>query len=454
MRIICKLGIVAGVLCSILGTQGCSKYLDKNASNNYQLPNSIPAIQGMLNNHILLQEQDPSLLDRVTDEFYVPGERWAQMDPEDKAAYKWEGNMYPVNRTHEWGQIYQRVFVANVALAGLDKLIVQAAEQNDWKKAKGSAQFIRGRALQQAAFLWAPAYNPVTSDKDKGIALRLTDDVNEKITRSSVEHTYQQIVADLKSAASLLPVYRLDPLEPSAPAANAYLARTYLAMGQYDSCLEYSNRAIGKYAMFFNLAEPNNPYINEDHAYVAFKRFNPEVLFDAVANYATIIGFGGGIVDSSLYALYHPKDLRRKYFFAPTGDFTGDYNGGGQTFSGIACDEVYLMRAECLVRTGKPTEGIDVLNDFLNSKFNYGDNVPYPNDDPGMALQYVLQERYKELLRRGVRWMDIKRLNREGRDIRLKRIIDGKTITLEPNSPNYALPIPDDVIKMTGIEQN
>jgi hypothetical protein len=50
--------------------------------------------------------------------------------------------------------------------------------------------------------------------------------------------------------------------------------------------------------------------------------------------------------------------------------------------------------------------------------------------------------------------MDIKRLNKEGRNIVLRRFLNGNTYTLEPNAAYYALPIPTDIVEITGIPQN
>jgi starch-binding outer membrane protein, SusD/RagB family len=454
MNALYKLGLFGSLLGGLAGGIGCKKYLTAKPDSNQQLPQSVSVIAGMLNNTALLQEQDPSLLDKVTDEYYVPDDRWPQIDPEDRAAYIWQGNMYPQDRAHEWGMLYQRVFIANVALAGLDKLDPPAGQEEEYKFTKGLAYFVRARAFQQAAFLWAPAYEMNSGWAEKGIPLRLTDDVNEKITRSTVEQTYRQIIRDFSAAAELLPQQFSHAQKVSAPAANAYLARTFLAMHKYDTCLMYARRVLGKYANFFHLAASNSPFINEYPSLLAFNRFNPEVLFDATANYASITGFGGGVVDSTLYSTYSTNDLRRKYYYSSTGDFTGDYSGSFQTFTGIGTDEVFLMEAECLVRLGRVAEGMDRLNGFLSVKFDNGQIDPYPDFDPYEALDIVLAERKKQLVRRGVRWMDLKRLNKEGYIYWLKRVVKGETFQLSPNSPKYALPIPEDVIKMTGIEQN
>jgi hypothetical protein len=70
------------------------------------------------------------------------------------------------------------------------------------------------------------------------------------------------------------------------------------------------------------------------------------------------------------------------------------------------------------------------------------------------ALATILLERRKELLMRGLRWIDIKRLNKEGHNIVQKRVVNNVVYTLPPNDSRYALPIPIDIIRATGMAQN
>jgi starch-binding outer membrane protein, SusD/RagB family len=57
-------------------------------------------------------------------------------------------------------------------------------------------------------------------------------------------------------------------------------------------------------------------------------------------------------------------------------------------------------------------------------------------------------------LMRGIRWIDIKRLNKEGKNIIPKRLIDGQTYLLPLESSYYALPLPQDILNLTGMPQN
>jgi len=164
-----------------------------------------------------------------------------------------------------------------------------------------------------------------------------------------------------------------------------------------------------------------------------------------------------GKIDSLLYQSYSDSDLRKTIFFKKnTGFYTfkGSYEGSNTMFSGLATDEVMLMRAECLARSGNAGAAIDVLNSLLITRWKSNYFVPLTAIDAKDALAKILLERRKELLRRGFRWMDIKRLNKEGENIVMSRVVAGQTYTITANSLRYTFPIPDDIILLTGMQQN
>ncbi|MNL77641.1 hypothetical protein D3C87_2038720 [compost metagenome] len=70
-------------------------------------------------------------------------------------------------------------------------------------------------------------------------------------------------------------------------------------------------------------------------------------------------------------------------------------------------------------------------------------------------MPLILEQRRKELIFRGRRWADLKRLNKEPRFAKkIVRVLDGETYSLEPNSLKYAIKIPQIVIEQSGITQN
>ena len=117
--------------------------------------------------------------------------------------------------------------------------------------------------------------------------------------------------------------------------------------------------------------------------------------------------------------------------------------------------EFYLTKAECLARNGSVTEAISTLNKLLITRYKTGSYTPVSVTDQQEALSIILLERRKELLFRGIRWTDLRRLNLEASTaVTIYRKLNGTSYKLEPNSPNYTLPVADDVIQLSNIPQN
>ena len=95
------------------------------------------------------------------------------------------------------------------------------------------------------------------------------------------------------------------------------------------------------------------------------------------------------------------------------------------------------------------------LNMLLEKRYVAGTFVPLSATDAEDALIKVLAERRKELVFRGLRWPDLRRLNKDPRFAKtITRSLDGEIFELPPNSPRYVLPIPQKVIELSGIKQN
>ncbi len=163
-------------------------------------------------------------------------------------------------------------------------------------------------------------------------------------------------------------------------------------------------------------------------------------------------------IDTGLIGSYDPNDLRRVicYHYKPYNDSSylkGSYTGGGACFGGLATDELYLIRAEGAARAHDAAGSMRDIDTLLSKRWRTGTFPGYTVASWQEALDTVLLERRKELAFRGLRWTDLRRLNAEGANITLTRILD-RTYTLAPNSDLWVLPIPPDVINLSSIGQN
>jgi starch-binding outer membrane protein, SusD/RagB family len=436
----------------------CKKFLDANPDTAVAVPSSLSHLQALLDHSARMNlARTPSFSELSSDDFFLLDDTYNAFTKEQQSAYTW--SRLPYNIINDWSIAYQPVYTSNYCLDQLEKIPVSIATLENWNNVKGSALFFRSYYFLGLTWSHAKAYVHDSADKHLGIVLRMGSDFNVPSKRATVRETYQRILADTKEAIACLPDYGLNTMRPSKAAAYGLLARTYLSMRQYDSAFRYAHLCLQlKNSLIdYNADADLNGNVN---AAIPFKRFNKETVFYTEMNgIGSVNSFTRARIDTMLYASYDNNDLRKKAFFrasAPYFLFKGSYTGNTNNyFTGITTAEILLTRAECYARLGNIAEAMNDLNTLMRKRWD--NSVVYPlitavNDTD--AVNKILAERRKELYMRGMRWMDIKRLNRENRNIVLTRKIGTQVFTLLPNAGYYALPLPSDIIQITGIEQN
>ncbi|HEY8894561.1 MAG TPA: RagB/SusD family nutrient uptake outer membrane protein [Niastella sp.] len=435
----------------------CKKtWMEEKSNKNRDIPTSIKDFQAVLDHTSYMNDYRPALGEVSADNYYVSDKMWPGYSTDNRNKYTWNKEIYTdqVTDNNNWNFVWRGILQANVVLDGVDN--TEDVGSLAWNNIKGSAHFYRAEAFFDISQVFSRPYS-LTFPDAPGIPLRLSADPNIKSVRAGLQETYQQILSDLHTAANYLPVTALYKTRPSKPAAYALLSRVYLVMQDYSHALLYADSCLKLYDSLLDY--------NTLNASLTFPvtAFNKEVLFHSVMGNELYANFP--IVDTNLYKSYNVNDLRLKIFFKanPTNGgmmFTGTYTGGiaGASrlnyFAGLATDEVYLTRAECYARAGNITDAMKDLNALMIKRFKTGTFVPFTANNTTEALNLILTERRKETIFRGLRWSDLRRLNSDGANITLTRKIDNQTYTLEPNSPRYALPLPPDVIQITGMEQN
>ncbi|CAH0266796.1 MULTISPECIES: RagB/SusD family nutrient uptake outer membrane protein [unclassified Pedobacter] len=449
---------IGTVCCTLImiSLAGCEKFLSVKSDAKLLIPKTIPDLQGMLDDVTLMNiARTPSYGEASSDDVYYPP---SQIDGGSEIArnvYSWK--KFDYQYPNEWATAYLPIYNSNFCLEGISAIERLGTNAAGWDNVKGSALFFRSFYFFLLTTQFGLGYGNGTSDQDLGIVLRLSSDFNVPSKRSTVKECLLQALSDAKGAAELLPNDPLVKFRPSKAAAYAQLARIYLYMHDYTNALYYADQCLRIKATLMDY-NGDSDVVGLDLA-IPFKRFNKETIFHAemFAGFSVHIPVNAKI-DPLLYSSYEPDDLRKRAFFrANTGfqQFKGSYAGTANLFSGIAVDEIYLIRAECRARLGDMDGGMDDLNALLIKRWkNTVIYIPRTAQGQNDAISQILMERRKELLMRGLRWSDIKRYNKEGAGIRLRRVLTGITFYLEPNAPFYALPLPNDIIEIAELKQN
>jgi len=439
------IGIVASLT-------SCERFLDLKPNKALAVPNKLQDLQALLDDNSVINSSGVSAGEVSSDDYYLTESTWAGITQEvDRRMYIWEKDYVFLASANDWFRSYQIIYSANIVLDNLAEIEATSSNQQAWNNIKGQALFIRAKQFFQNVLVWSKIYDSSTAKEDLGIPLRVSQDFNVPSVRPSVDATYRQVIKDLRDAMGLLPDKPLAKTRASLPAAYGLLGRVYLAMGEYDSCFHFTDLAL----KMENKLLDYNTEIDPDTAQ-PFQQFNDEVIVEGYMRRPTALYPNNAKVDSVLYGMYKPGDVRTLAFFRDNQDgtygFKGNYSVG--LFDGIAVDELYLMRAECNARLGEVRAALDDLNTLLRHRFEYESFTPVDVSDSNDLLQLILDERRKELLFRGIRWMDIKRYNRDGAGIELVRNIGDIQYKLPAKSNRFALPIPELVIERSGMQQN
>ena len=429
----------------------CKKFLDEKPDKKLVIPATLADLQALLDNTNFMVAADPYAAELSADNIYMLTNAWQSLTDYDRNMFTWQKENIYEPTTNDWSGLYRKVYYANTVLETLEKIKQDTANRQEWNNIRGQALMIRGKSFLNAVLIWAPAYDAATAATDMGIPLRVTTDMGETATRPSVEQTYVQALNDLKESVPLLPPRGLHPIRACRAAAYGFLSRAYLSMRNYQMAGLYADSSLGLNGSLLNY--------NTVSTTPAF----PIPLFNTEVNYYTTFSAAAftstyARIDSLLYASYAANDCRKTLFFAANSDgsfaFRGSYIAGSGGMGGMASDEAYLTRAEAFARSGNTAAALADLNTLLQMRMKTGTFIPVTATSAADALVKILSERRKELLWRGIRWMDIKRLNKEGAGITLKRILNKTVSSMAPNAPGFSLPIPEYVINISGMPQN
>ncbi|WP_437920274.1 RagB/SusD family nutrient uptake outer membrane protein [Sphingobacterium sp. LRF_L2] len=434
----------------------CSKFLDEKPTKTIATPNTLTDIRALLDDEGYVNNFFSGNLEVGTDDYFMGESPLETYTSYDRAFYYWEDQG---NATYYfgWTYPYRAATIANVALESLDRIGATGAEAN---VLRGEAYFIRAFAHYNLSQVYCREYDPTLDNSVlPGIPLRLNSDMNGPENRASLEDTYRQILDDLQLALDMLPETSDYVTRANRTAAYAVSARVYLSMERYVDALEMANAALSRnnYLLDYNQLD-----IDADYPFV---NTNPEIIFFGHSTDVKQVFLDPSCyIDTLLIAEYEDNDLRLPVYFsretngyytfkAPLAATFSSYFGGPVT------DEMYLIKAECESRVGELIEGIGALNALLVKRFKTGTFIDIQVENKEELLRIILKERRKSLIFRGLRWSDLRRLNKDSRfakTLTRRRTNAGvdEIVSLPPGDLRYVYLIPLPVLQYSTYTQN
>ena len=430
-----------------LSFTSCEKYLDVEPKG-IVIPKDVSELDGILNSYTSVQSYPAQML-YMNDEVYASFSR-IENNPSANA-YFWapQLNSDVESAPAVWSTLYRCIYNTNVIIRKVGDASGDPVKKNHLM---GEALAIRAAYFFDLLTVYSKAYNVSTASSDPGIPIMQSVDVTEATPpRSSVQATMDTIISNLNTAVELLPATSLTRSRANKYTAYALLSRVYLYMGDYAQSAIFADKALETpheildYNEYFSAYEMPEPDLNPEYLWTRMSDDEAVIFY---LNYST-----------ELINAYEPDDNRLLLFAA---DYygTGEYFWSGAGFGsyGITFAELYLNKAESLARGEQIDEAMEILNDLRIKRVSIYSFVPLEAATKEEAIEHILHERKLELAFKGTRWMDMKRLDKQGRMPAVERtdLFTGDVLeTLPPNSPRYTFKIPSRVILFNpGMVQN
>ncbi|WBL44270.1 RagB/SusD family nutrient uptake outer membrane protein [Algoriphagus halophytocola] len=434
--------LIAGALLSIWSLTGCDEFLDAKPQQSLVIPNTLNDFQALLDAEPRYMNMVGNLALLGSDEMVLGPNVLTRINPEEKAMYFWEKEIYTQSdMVNEWRTIYSMIYYANLVIDGVEDFEPRdEVERLRANELKGAAMFSRALGHFSLMQVFAAPYDPEQTSLP-GIPLRTTADINLQTSLSSTAEVYALILEDLEFARTHMQDKAEMVTRASKWSAEALLSRVFMTMQEYEKVVKHAGIAlsIGNELMDFNTLPVGGTY--------TFPRFNPEVIHHARLLNNRMTFNAEQFVHPDLYALYDSLDLRKTVLFDSArtegyvnlvSRYTGDYFD----FGGLAVDEVLLDHAEASLRIGNEKEALEDLNELLRHRYVSGEFTEL-NLSGEPLMRRILEERRKELLFRGIRWLDLRRLNQDpAYAVTLDRSYNGSEAVLLPEGDGYTVSIP------------
>lgn len=214
------------------------------------------------------------------------------------------------------------------AIVGCNKVIELATEGESAESDQliGENYYLRAYAYFQLVNVFGRPYVQGTSNL--GVPLKLTSDINDIPDRNTVGEVYEQVVADLLKAESLMSLGKSNAYA-TKEAAQALLSRVYLYMGQNEEAIRYADKVIssgrfslvpqGELGNYFKMVPEENPETIFCLRYTEESDYT-DGWYTVGSFYASIDGSGWGEMYASSSYLdlinRHPEDARKEFISA------------------------------------------------------------------------------------------------------------------------------------------
>ncbi len=443
------------LLCCLV-LAGCDKYLDITPRGKTLLTTVSHYDQWLNDETLLLGFSSPqgivNYLGDNVDYVNVPAVPVTALD----MLYTWQEqfaldlNVAPLF----WGEHYSKINRFNTVLLGIDN----ATGGTNSQKRSLRAEALLGRALEYFYLVneYAVPYDSATALKDLAVPFVISNDVSQVVPgRSTVAEIYDHIITDITNALEDLPADNsANRFRGSIAAAYSVLARVYFYARNYTEAQKNAELAL-------------------QHTKAEMIDYNGALPVSNLVSTRADVIYGRMVIGSAVASLDYMRsfastDLRTRKFYYSTDSYRFTTRGATQYYPGLitpvftyentgtSVQEMKLIIAEAAARKNQLSAALQQLDEVRKNRFPAG-YTRFETTNAEDAIKEVLKERNHELGFMGLRWFDMRRLDKENRMDTVRRYNAQGTVvaTLPPHSKRYTFQIPVQVLSFNpGMQQN
>lgn len=415
----------------------CDKYLDIQPVGTV-VPSTESDFRALLTSGYSVFPTHKSLLSLRADELLL--DEFSTDMAVLKDIYIWNDQAPdPTTLSYPWATFYKSIFYANLLLTEIDDKL----DDNEvTKQLKAEAYLLRAYSHFELLNCYAPVYSE-TNRQHKGIPIAQTIDLEQKFPVRTMEEVYAFIADDMARATELMQVSN-QPAEHryrfSKRALYAFSARLHLYRSEWAKALSEAQKAL---AIEDGLVDLNN-----GDALVPTD-FESVESIQAMDNPATPQVHSSTYVANNIIALYDQiNDKRFAHYFKKSDDEYRSLKGGSDRFKvSFRNGELYLIVAEAALHLDNKTVALEAFDTLAQHRLSASAASEQQSKLDVLSneelLEFLQEERTRELALEGLRWYDLKRWGRP----EIQHFFLGETYTLQQQDPRYTIRYPREAIE-------
>ena len=396
--------------------------------------------------------------------------------------------------TAVYAALYETIARANFLLEYAPRValtLTNDEQMAQYNQICGEAYFARALAYSELIKMFCKPYESrEEAEQELGVVLVTKYNTDEPMVRASLAASYDRVIEDLESAATLMDIDETSSADNIYNAiyfneytAYALRARVALYMKDWDAAIEYSSKVIE--SGYYLLSSANTEYTSGMSYFSYMWQYDnaTEIIWKVAF---TINSYGGALgqvffnYDYSsmkpdyvpaewVLNLYDQYDLRYgNYFYSYTTGYSHGltwpllvkYFGNMNFFEQqvlhtsmpkpLRLAEQYLIRAEAYVQgDGNYSLAANDIATLRAARYqSYGGGVELSQNN---AMTIIEEERIKELYMEGFRLMDLKRWHKGfERKPQTQSLENGSSLHIEADHKLFVWPIPQHELESPG----